>query len=49
VLGIKGAKKTMQLHPLNKPVMLIDGHRVEVIGPLRGHSELQSVFWVPSI
>lgn len=49
VLGINGAKKTVQLHPLNEPVMLIDGHRVEVIGPLRGDSELQSVVWAPSI
>jgi glyoxylase-like metal-dependent hydrolase (beta-lactamase superfamily II) len=49
VLGINGAKKSVFLNPLSEPVMLIDGQRVEVIGPLRGDSELQSVLWVPSI
>jgi glyoxylase-like metal-dependent hydrolase (beta-lactamase superfamily II) len=49
VLGVNGAKRAVQLHPLNEPLILVDGQRVEVLGPLRGDSELQSVLWVPSI
>jgi glyoxylase-like metal-dependent hydrolase (beta-lactamase superfamily II) len=49
VLGRNGAKKSVFINPLHEPFMLIDDHRVEVIGPLRGDSELQSVLWVPSI
>lgn len=49
VLGINGAKRSVHINSLAEPLMLIDGQRVEVIGPLRGDSELQSVVWVPSI
>ncbi|WP_277761315.1 MBL fold metallo-hydrolase [Pseudomonas sp. A34-9] len=49
VLGVNGAKKSVHVNPLQEPLMLIDGQKVEVIGPLRGDSDLQSVVWVPSI
>lgn len=49
VLGIRSSRTSVRVLPIDEPLMLVDGHRVEVIGPLRGESELQSVLWVPSI
>ncbi|MEI8633234.1 MBL fold metallo-hydrolase [Vibrio sp. PP-XX7] len=32
-----------------EPLMMVDGERLEVMGPLRGDSDEQSVLWIPSI
>ena len=49
VLGNNGSKQRVPVEGLPEPLMLIEGQRLEVLGPLRGDSELQSVVWVPSI
>lgn len=49
VLGTNGAKSKVPVESLAEPVILLEGQRLEIIGPMQGDSANQSAVWIPSI
>ena len=49
VLGKNGAKTRIEVEPLAEPVMMLEGRRLEVLGPFQGDAANSSVVWIPSI
>jgi len=49
VLGMNGAKTKINVETLAEPVIMLEGNRLEIIGPLQGDSANASAVWVPSI
>jgi len=49
VLGRNGAKTAVPVEALPEPVMMLEGRRLEVLGPFQGDAPDSSVVWVPSI
>tara|TARA_B100001123_G_scaffold444249_1_gene592564 strand:- start:418 stop:1230 length:813 start_codon:yes stop_codon:yes gene_type:complete len=49
VLGSNGAKTTVFVETLDEPLIMLEGRRLEVLGPFQGDGPNSSVVWVPSI
>lgn len=49
VLGINGSKTKVNIEYLDEPVIMLEGQRLEILGPLQGDSEHQSAVWIPCI
>lgn len=49
VLGHNGAKTTVMVEPLSEPVIMLEGRRLEILGPFHADAPNSSVVWVPSI
>jgi glyoxylase-like metal-dependent hydrolase (beta-lactamase superfamily II) len=49
VLGKNGAKTRVTVEALDEPVMMLEGRRLEVLGPFQGDAANSSVIWIPSI
>ena len=49
VLGNNGAKAKVFVETLEQPVMMLEGERLEVLGPYQGDAPNSSVVWVPSL
>lgn len=44
-----GTKSAVEIKELKHPVIELEGHRLEIIGPTRGDSDLATAVWVPDI
>lgn len=49
VLGKNGAKTRVLVEALEEPVMMLEGRRLEILGPFQGDAANSSVVWIPSI
>ena len=49
VLGTNGAKTTVFVETLEQPLIMLEGRRLEILGPFQGDGPNSSVVWVPSI
>ena len=49
VLGSNGAKSTIFVETLEQPLLMLEGRRLEILGPFQGDAPNSSVVWVPSI
>lgn len=49
VLGSNGAKTTVFVETLDEPLIMLEGRRLEILGPFQGDGPNSSVVWVPSI
>jgi len=49
VLGRNGGKTRVDVASLTEPVLLLEGERLEIIGPLQGDAANSAAVWVPSI
>ena len=49
VLGANGAKSTIFVETLEQPLIMLEGRRLEILGPFQGDAPNSSVVWVPSI
>ena len=48
VLGKNGAKTKVIVEALDEPVMMLEGRRLEILGPFQGDAANTSVIWIPS-
>jgi glyoxylase-like metal-dependent hydrolase (beta-lactamase superfamily II) len=49
VLGRNGAKSKVIVEPLQQPVLMLEGRRLEIVGPYQGDAANSSGVWIPSI
>lgn len=49
VLGDNGAKTAVHVETLDEPVIMLEGQRLEILGPFQGDAPDSTVVWVPSI
>lgn len=49
VLGNNGAKTKVFVETLPEPLILLEGRRLEILGPFQGDAQNSSVVWIPSI
>ena len=49
VLGSNGAKTAVFVETLDEPLIMLEGRRLEILGPFQGDGPNSSVVWVPSI
>ncbi len=49
VLGTNGAKTTVFIETLEEPLIMLEGRRLEILGPFQGDGPNSSVVWIPSI
>lgn len=49
VLGHNGAKTAVVVEPLSEPVIMLEGRRLEILGPFHADAPNSSVVWIPSI
>ncbi len=49
VLGHNGAKTAVVVEPLTEPVIMLEGRRLEILGPFHADAPNSSVVWIPSI
>lgn len=49
VLGVNGAKTAVHVETLAEPVMMLEGRRLEILGPFQGDAPDSTVVWIPSI
>jgi glyoxylase-like metal-dependent hydrolase (beta-lactamase superfamily II) len=49
VLGVNGAKSKVFVETLKEPLIMLEGRRLEILGPFQGDAPNSSVVWVPSI
>jgi len=49
VLGHNGAKTKVFVETLKQPLIMLEGKRIEILGPFQGDAPNSSVVWVPSI
>lgn len=49
VLGANGAKTAVFVETLDEPLIMLEGRRLEILGPFQGDGPNSSVVWVPSI
>jgi glyoxylase-like metal-dependent hydrolase (beta-lactamase superfamily II) len=49
VLGVNGTKTAVTVEGLPQPVIMLEGQRLEILGTLRGDSDLATAVWIPSI
>lgn len=49
VLGSNGAKTKVPVETLSEPVIMLEGKRLEILGPFQGDAPNSSVVWIPSI
>lgn len=49
ILGNNGAKTKVFVETLDEPVIMLEGRRLEVLGPFQGDAPNSSVVWIPSI
>lgn len=49
VLGHNGAKTKVVVEPLSEPVIMLEGRRLEILGPFHADAPNSSVVWIPSI
>ena len=49
ILGHNGAKSKVFVETLTEPLILLEGKRLEILGPFQGDASNSSVVWVPSI
>ncbi len=49
VLGSNGAKTSVFVETLKQPLIMLEGRRLEILGPFQGDGPNSSVVWVPSI
>ena len=49
VLGHNGAKTKVVVEALSEPVIMLEGRRLEVLGPFHADAPNSSVVWIPSI
>lgn len=49
VLGHNGAKTKVAVETLLEPVIMLEGKRLEILGPFQGDAPNSSVVWIPSI
>lgn len=49
VLGHNGAKSKVFVETLEEPVIMLEGKRLEILGPFQGDAPNSSVVWIPSI
>ncbi len=48
-LGVNATKSTVFIETLEEPVIMLEGRRIEILGPFQGDAPNSSVVWVPSI
>ncbi|SHO56937.1 MBL fold metallo-hydrolase [Vibrio quintilis] len=49
VLGSNGPKEKVAVELIEEPLIMLEGQRLEILGPLRGDSDGQSALWIPCI
>ncbi len=49
VLGANGAKTKVFVEALKEPLIMLEGRRLEILGPFQGDAANSSVVWIPSI
>ena len=49
VLGHNGAKTKVFVETLDEPLIMLEGKRLEILGPFQGDAPNSSVVWIPSI
>jgi glyoxylase-like metal-dependent hydrolase (beta-lactamase superfamily II) len=49
VLGHNGAKTKVAVEALSEPVIMLEGRRLEILGPFHADAPNSSVVWIPSI
>ena len=49
VLGHNGAKTKVAVEILDEPLIMLEGRRVEILGPFQGDAPNSSAVWIPSI
>jgi len=49
ILGMNGSKSKVKVESLPEPVIMLEGQRLEILGPIRGDSDLGTAVWIPSI
>ncbi|MGE0484987.1 MAG: MBL fold metallo-hydrolase [Gammaproteobacteria bacterium] len=49
VLGTNGAKSKVAVESLAEPVIMLEGQRLEILGPFQGDAANSSAVWIPSI
>jgi len=49
MLGANGAKTAVFVETLEQPLLMLEGRRLEILGPFQGDGPNSSVVWVPSI
>ena len=49
VLGMNGPKSKVKVESLTEPVIMLEGQRLEIVGPFRGDCAVNTVVWIPSI
>ncbi len=49
VLGNNGAKSKVFVETLQEPVIMLEGERLDILGPYQGDAPNSSVVWVPSL
>lgn len=49
VLGTNGAKTKVAVEALSEPVIMLEGRRLEILGPFHADAPNSSAVWIPSI
>jgi len=49
ILGNNGAKTTVFIETLEEPLIILEGRRLELLGPFQSDGPNSSVVWIPSI